>query len=340
MKDWKKVGLTALAGSLVATSAIAGAVTVSGTANITYTANTGAQDNAGIYATDENTGVDGNRWGINKTLAFSGSGELDNGWTVSVSQSLKAGSTTGVGMTLDMGDLGSINYEADTGARGIGKIKDMIPTADEDVGNGLDVNGSSTGGGLSGTVSGGVKGFHYANTISDMVEVGVGYAPKGGKGNAQGGTSGAGAVEPFTSAFVKLDPIDGLEVGVGVGERPAGNADAQQTDDFMTVYGTYVYGPLTFGLQLSDVDTPGSTADDEQTRWGILYAVNDEISLSYQDHENDDSTNSVDEDAKGYSASYTSGGITFKVHRNKGDNIGNTASNTSEHTEVGVTFAF
>jgi len=108
----------------------------------------------------------------------------------------------------------------------------------------------------------------------------------------------------------------------------------------MTVYGTYVYGPLTFGLQLSDVDTPGSTADDEQTRWGILYAVNDEISISYQDHENDDSTNSVDEDAKGYSASYTSGGVTFKVHRNKGDNITNTASNTSEHTEVGVTFAF
>ena len=340
MKDWKKVGLTALAGSLVATSAIAGAVTVSGTANLTYTAKSGAQDNAGNAAGDAETGNDGSRWGINKTLAFSGSGELDNGWTVSVSQTLKAGSTNGVGMTLDMGDLGSINYEADTGARGIGKIKDMIPTADEDVANGLDVNGSTTGGGLSGTVSGGVKGFHYANTISDMVEIGIGYAPKGGKGNAQGGTSGAGAVEPFTSAFVKLDPIDGLEVGVGVGEGPAGNADAQQTDDFMTVYGTYVYGPLTFGLQLSDVDTPGSTADDEQTRWGILYAVNDEISLSYQDHENDDSTNSVDEDAKGYSASYTSGGITFKVHRNKADNVTNTASNTSEHTEVGVTFAF
>ena len=45
MKTWKKAGLTALAGSLVATSAFAGAVTVSGTANLTYTGNTGAQDN-------------------------------------------------------------------------------------------------------------------------------------------------------------------------------------------------------------------------------------------------------------------------------------------------------
>ena len=338
MKDWKKVGLTALAGSLVATSAIAGAVTVSGTANLTYTANSGAQDNAGNAAGDAETGNDGSRWGLNKSLAFSGSGELDNGWTVSVSQTLKAGSTNGVGMTLDMGDLGSIDYQADTSARGIGKIKDMIPTADEDVANGIDVDGSGTAGGLSGQVNGGVKGFHYANTISDMVEIGVGYAHKNAAGATQGSVTGAGAGESYTSAFVKLDPIDGLEVGLGVGEGPA--ADAQKTKDYVTVYGTYVYGPVTFGLQLSDVDTPGSTADDEQTRWGILYAVNDEISISYQDHENDDSTNSVDEDAKGYSASYTSGGITFKVHRNKGDNIGNTASNTSEHTEVGVTFAF
>ena len=42
-----------------------------------------------------------------------------------------------------------------TGARGIGKIKDMLPTADEDVGNGLDADGTATGGGVSGKVSGG-----------------------------------------------------------------------------------------------------------------------------------------------------------------------------------------
>ena len=171
MKDWKKVGLTALAGSLVATSAYAGAMTVSGTANITYTAETGKQDSISTAASDRETGNEGSRWGINKTLSFSGSGELDNGWTVSVSQSLSAGSTTGVGITLDMGDMGSLNYEADTGARGIGKIKDMMPTADEDVGNGIDVDGTGTAGGLSGTVSGGTQGFHYSKTVSDMLLV-------------------------------------------------------------------------------------------------------------------------------------------------------------------------
>ena len=340
MKNWKKAGLTALAGSLVATSAFAGAVTVSGTANLTYTANTGKQDNAGTSATDTETGNDGSRWGINKTISFAGSGELDNGWTISVSQSLNAGSTTGVGITLDMGDAGSLNFEADTGARGIGKIADMIPTADEDVANGIDVDGSGTAGGLSGKVSGGTKGFHYAKTVGDMVEFGVGYAAKSAAGSAQGGVSGSGATASNVSGFVKLDPMDGLEIGFGVGEAAAGNSDAALTDDHQTIYATYVYGPMTFGYQMSNIDTAGTTADDEMTRWGVLYAVNDEMSISYQSHENDDSKLAVDEEAHGISASYTSGGMTFKVHRNTADDVGNVVSNESEHTEVGVTFAF
>jgi outer membrane protein OmpU len=337
MTNWKKAGLTALAGSLVATSAFAGAMTVSGTANLTYAANSGAQDNAGNKATDAFLGVDGNRWGINKTLSFSGSGELDNGWTVSVSQSLAAGSTTGVGLTIDMGDMGSLNYEADTGARGVGKIKDMMPTADEDVGNGIDVDGSGTAGGLSGTVSGGTKGFHYSKAV-DLIEIGLGYAPKGQAGNAQGGVSGAGGAASTVSGFIKVDPMDGLEVGFGASE--IASATASQTDDHTTAYITYVYGPVTVGYQQSNVDTFGSTADDEQTRWGVLYAVNDEMSISYQNHESDDSTNAVDEDAEGWGASYTTGGMTFKIHRNSADNVGNIINNESEHTEVGVTFAF
>ena len=339
MKNWKKAGLTALAGSLVATSAFAGAMTVSGTANITYAAETGKQDSIGTAATDRETGNDGSRWGINKTLSFSGSGELDNGWTISVSQSLAAGSTTGVGLTLDMGDMGSLNYEADTGARGIGKIKDMMPTADEDVGNGIDVDGSGTAGGLSGTVSGGTKGFHYSKAM-DMVEIGIGYGHKSAAGAAQGGASGSGATPSEIGGFIKIDPMDGLEIGFGIGEGPSGNANAALTTDYETIYATYVYGNLTLGYQMSEVDNPSTTADDEQTRWGVLYAVNDEMSISYQSHENDDSTNGVDEDATGVSASYTSGGMTFKVHRNTADDVGNAASNESEHTEIGVTFAF
>ena len=336
MKTWKKAGLTALAGSLVASSAFAGAVTVSGSANLTYTANTGGQDYNAASALEK--GTDGNRWGMNKNLSFAGSGELDNGWTVSISQTLNAGNTTGVGLTIDMGDMGSLNYEADTGGRGVGKINDMMPTADEDVANGIDVDGTGSSGALSGKASGGTKGFHYSKVVSDMVEIGVGYAHKGQSGNGPGAVSGSGAKDSTVSGFIKLDPMDGLEVGYGVSE--IASATTGQTDDHDTLYATYVWGNFTVGVQQSNIDTYGTTADDESTRWGVLYAMNDEISISYQDHQNEDSTNSIDEEATGVSASYTSGGITFKMHRNTADNVTNATGNESEHTEIGVTFAF
>jgi len=338
MKTWKKAGLTALAGSLVATSAFSGAMTVSGTANLTYTGNTGAQDSVAATAA---TQLDGARWGINKTISFSGSGEMDNGWTVSVSQSLTDGSSTGLGMTLDMGDMGSLNYEADTGQRGVGKIRDMLPSADEGFDNGMDSNGTNTAGGVSGRVSGGASGFHYSKAM-DLIEIGVGWAPKGGSTNGSGGASGAGAGASATSAFVKIDPMDGLEIGFGVGETKAGAAgDNSQTDDHQTMYISYVYGPLTVAYQTSTIDTyTAAQPDDESTNWGVLYAVNDEMSISYHDHVNDDNTVATDEEVTGWGASYTVGSMTFKAHRNVGDNLTNAASNESEHTEVGVTFAF
>ena len=56
MKNWKKAGLTALAGSLVAFSANAGELAVSGSAKITYTGDTGKNDTGGANASP---GVDG-----------------------------------------------------------------------------------------------------------------------------------------------------------------------------------------------------------------------------------------------------------------------------------------
>ena len=74
MTNWKKAGLTALAGSLVASSAFAGAVTVTGSANLTYTANSGQEDAGNSVSSGTNVGIDGDRWGMGKTLYFSGSG--------------------------------------------------------------------------------------------------------------------------------------------------------------------------------------------------------------------------------------------------------------------------
>ena len=61
---------------------------------------------------------------------------LDNGHTVSLSQVIATtGTLTSTVLTYDMGDMGKLVYQEDSGDLGIGKIDDMMPTADEEVSN-------------------------------------------------------------------------------------------------------------------------------------------------------------------------------------------------------------
>ena len=97
------MGLTALAGSLVAVSAQAGELSVSGSANMTY------KTNSGIYM---GTGI-----GSDKSSAWSmsGSGELDNGWTIAhdnlaLTDAFKPFRLTNTKLT--MGSMGSITSGA------------------------------------------------------------------------------------------------------------------------------------------------------------------------------------------------------------------------------------
>ena len=77
MNKFKKIGLTALATSLVASSAYAAEVSVSGGAGFVFATKTG---NSG-----GGTGDHGKGFGTDNSLSFSASGEMDNGWTVSAS---------------------------------------------------------------------------------------------------------------------------------------------------------------------------------------------------------------------------------------------------------------
>ena len=69
----KKIGLTALAGSLVATSVFAGEMTVTGSASMKVQHVNGGAANSG------------KAFSMGNQLEFAGSGELDNGLNVSLS---------------------------------------------------------------------------------------------------------------------------------------------------------------------------------------------------------------------------------------------------------------
>jgi len=334
MKNWKKAGLTALAGSLVAFSANAGALSVSGSAKVTYTGDTGKNDTGGNNAS---AGVDGQRWGMARGITFTGSGEMDNGWNMTVSQTLLAGAQSAGAITLDMGDAGTLVYQQTTGSLGIGKIDDMMPTASEEVWDGIDTNGTVASGGVTGKVSGGAAGFNYSNTMG-MATINVGYGPKGQTGGSDGGNTGAGGNASSTSIAVQLSPMDGLSLGAGTGEVGS-TGTVGEVNDHSTYYATYTWGPVTAGYQHSEIDMYNTSSDYESEGYGILFAVNDEISISYGERDTELSGDAQEEQMEGIGASYTMGSMSLAFHKNKGTNVGQ-STQESEHTEIALSFSF
>ena len=120
MNNVTKIGLTALAGSLVATSAFAGAMSVSGSAKVTYKS----------MGEERSTG---NPFSNSKGLTFSGSGELDNGFNVSTGYTMTNAGFSSSYVSLDMGDSGTLHLMNSTALAGIDKYDDMMPTAGEEV---------------------------------------------------------------------------------------------------------------------------------------------------------------------------------------------------------------
>jgi len=329
MINVKKIGLTALAGSLVAFSAYAGELSVSGAAKMTYTADTGNED----------LQDDGARFGLNNAITFSGSGELDNGHIVSLSHTLDADAALSSSiLTYDMGDLGKITYNQDSAAMGIELIDDLTPTADEEVFNGIDAGQTTDNEAPVGYANGlGNSGFNYNYSAIDGVSIDVGYSPKSTSGAVDdGGVSGSGALNSSQSIAVQYTAIDGLNIYAGTGEKGTGTSET----DVDTFGVKYAFGPLTVGAQRTDTDIANSTADLETTAFGIAFAVNDNLSISYGESETEEDGTTTDQELSGFSIGYSMGGMTVKAHQNKGEGIANTANNESEHTEIAISFAF
>ena len=346
MTNLKKVGLTALAGSLVAVSAHAGSLSVSGGAEISYT---GAEHN-GTGANGSAFNNNGNRFGVEKFVSVNGSGELDNGHTVSIYHGGPYGGFSSSSLTYNMGDMGTLSYQNSTGDLGIGKIDDLMPSAYEEPWDGIDfVQGS--GSGVSGRVDGGQTGFNYSNSFG-MANVQIGYAPKttndfrgddGGVGGYYGSSNTSATANPSsTSIAITADVMDGLMVFAGMGDKGVATATAEEEDDHSTFGLKYTMGGITAGYQHSEIDdgTAGvSTGDTETDAFGIAFAINENLSVSYGASETEEVGATLDQELSGMSIGYSMGGVTIKAHANKGENVSNIAAE-HEHTEIAVSFAF
>jgi outer membrane protein OmpU len=115
MNNFKKIGLTALAGSLIATSAFAGSMSVGGSAGI-------SMSNASNYTS-------GNSFSSGDSLTFTGSGELDNGMSVVTYQEIDGGNLDDRYFSVAMDGMGKMTFNAKGGSTAMSAVDDVTPTA-------------------------------------------------------------------------------------------------------------------------------------------------------------------------------------------------------------------
>ena len=335
MDNLKKVGLTALAGSLAAVSANAAEMSVSGATLLTYT-------------TEDGTEVTGNPFGMKTNLSFTASGDV-NGMTVSYMQASKdqfAGMSS-ARLTIDMGDLGTLAFDQGSGS-GLGTIDDKTPTAAEEIWDGLDTDTTYGAGGLVGTAgSSGV--FNYIKTIGGVTFNGAARRGSGAK-NSDGASSGAnGSAWDFAlTGSGDIMGVDGLAWGVGYGEADAGQqantAGEASDDEHFTGFINYTYGPMTIGYQEAHRHAGGVGGVLQTTdAWGIAFNVNENLSVSYGERDVEFSNAGsahVTESGDGIAIAYTMGSMKIAGNQNNVSNNNNSAGTNDEMTEIAVSFAF
>jgi len=319
MNNLRKIGLSALAGSLATFSVNAADVSVSGAASIT------------IADGDTGHSASGNRYSMADSLNFAMSGETDGGIGIAVNYEIDGGALDDYNLSMS-GDWGTLNFAGHGGSSAFGAIDDKTPNAYEEAWAVIDDDGSGTTGGAE-VINGGGGDNMFIYTSPSM---------GGAVFSAAYQSHGADATGSYTDYSLVITPegVDGLTIGAAIADQEILSATSVDLEE-STVFVTYATGSFTLGLQVSEYDHDTATSDTESIIYGVSYAVNDDLSLSFNRHdlETDVATES-DQESTGISASWTSGGMTLAGSMNETDNIAGTATRDSEGYEVTLSFAF
>ena len=312
MNNFKKIGLSALAGSLVAFSVNAGEMSVTGSAGFSVT------------STDETTA---SAFGQNDSVTISGSGETDGGLSITASFELDGDdSMDDRSFTVGSDTIGTFTFSGHGGSSVMGSWDDKVPHAYEEPWAVTAEAGDDVVNGVSGenlmrwdspSISGASVHVAYQDaaqttTASTYTDFGISYSP---------------------------EMVDGLNVGYAEGSY---DTSATLSTDETTMYVTYTVGALSAGYQKSEINAGTSDTTDETIGIGVSYAVTDDFSVSYGTHTVDYGDLTTDQESSGFSASYTMGGMTIAGAVNSTDNVAGstTAANDKDSYEFNLSFAF
>ena len=273
------------------------------------------------YVSKDETEVTGNPFSMTRDINFAGSGEMDNGMTISYFQLLSAGSFH-LQVNTWYRDAGTLTFgNGSAMGHGIKAYQDKMPTANEQVWDDLDGEAN------------GLVAISTSNTIGygtsvAGANVSVNYNPDAGASTAESSKSiGIDYTMGDAMVFYAMGDKAGATVNTGADHWTAGI--------------TYTAGGATFGAQVSSLDNAAANADQDRTHIAASFAVNEDLSVSWGmstvEFEN---PSKVDQEDSGFSVSYTMGSMTIAAAANSSDNVGGTSGTDDTHKEMSIAFAF
>ena len=325
MNNFKKIGMTALAASLVSTSVFAGEVTVAGGASINW------ENYSGVAKSSTKSFSMGNQ------LTFSGSGELDNGMTVGISFVLDQGDDTAAStgpfdshsVSVSSDALGTLVFHGEGGDSAQNAVGD---TAAGNIWDNFDarVTGAAT---LSESQAGNNIMHYTLPSLVDDLTVAVSYTP-------------AGANDESSSAFgLTYAGVEGLSVSYGQGSADgdaAGSGGTAANSDTTSLKASYAIGSFTLAYSDHDHDSNTDTSDQTATSWKVSYTVSDAVSLTYGTESIDSKATADTSDAEytKITASHTSGGMTVSANYQEATEMSYTTATDEDEEYYGLSLSF
>jgi outer membrane protein OmpU len=318
MNNFRKIGLTALAGSLIASAAVAGDLAVTGAAEM-------AVKN---HSHDSN----GKTVSMVNSVNFAGSGETDGGLTVGLSFELDQGAGNGTGpfdnhkVSVGSDTLGTLTVHGHGGSNSAAAID---ATAAGDLwDNTLGISSGTSGNKPKSGAGGNNLVVYTLPALADGVAITGSYSSDGAN------NEGSGALGLVYTG------IEGLTVSVGTSED---NSVVAENADYTTMKVAYAYGSITAGISSAEYDHTTAANDQEVKSWNLAYTVSDSISVSYGQEKIENNLDTADIETDGITASYTSGGMTVTAKSIGADNVDGSSTgvnNNNEFWKLSASFAF
>ena len=133
--------------------------------------------------------------------------------------------------------------------------------------------------------------------------------------------------------------VENMTLVFGMGEVNPGQVNGGQDEQVMGI--KYSVAGATLAYMKTDVDLGGvGAADEDATHYGVSFAINDDVTVSYGVQEVDITGKGEDEKNSGFGISYTMGSMSVAAYAGKTENGNGVSTADDEGKGLTLSIAF